>query len=279
VLEVFTFMSDASATLTCLGTGDGWPSADRRHSAYLYRVGQLTCLIDCGESVTAQLCARRFSPDLIDAIFLSHLHFDHIGGLFMLLQGFWVEARKKALTIHAPAGAIKPIKQLLNAACIVDELLKFQLRFEPLRPPQPVQLQDVRITPFATTHLARLQSMFPNREGAVYDAFSFVLETEHLRVGHSADIGAVEDLTPLVQQPLDLLVCELAHVEAEELFEFLRARPIKQIAFVHLSREYRSHFDNIRSRARQALGSIQVLFPEDGDEIACAAQKNKATWR
>src|ERR1051325_11930468 len=39
----------AEFSLTCFGVGDGWPCADRKHAAFLYRFGHATILIDCGE--------------------------------------------------------------------------------------------------------------------------------------------------------------------------------------------------------------------------------------
>ena len=81
-------------SLTCLGVGDGWPCADRRHAAFLYRFGKTTLLVDCGEPVDASLRAHGVKPDAVDRILISHLHSDHIGGFFMLMQGFWLEGRR-----------------------------------------------------------------------------------------------------------------------------------------------------------------------------------------
>jgi ribonuclease BN (tRNA processing enzyme) len=75
------------ATLTCLGVGDGRPCADRRHAAFLYRFGKTSLLVDCGEPVADSLRAKRLDCDTVDGIFISHLHADHVGGFFMLLQG------------------------------------------------------------------------------------------------------------------------------------------------------------------------------------------------
>src|SRR5579871_3995560 len=67
-------------TLRCLGVGDGWPSADRHHSAFLYRLGKTSLLIDCGDGVSGGFKSTRLPYDLVDHIFLSHLHADHFGG-------------------------------------------------------------------------------------------------------------------------------------------------------------------------------------------------------
>src|SRR3954469_16538909 len=119
-------------SLKCLGVGDGWPCADRSHAAFLYRLAKTSILIDCGEPVGRSLKAAGIKPDLIDAIFLSHLHADHVGGLFMLLQGLWLEGRRRVLPIHLPGKAIKPVQNMIRATFFFDELLKFRMKFSPL---------------------------------------------------------------------------------------------------------------------------------------------------
>src|SRR5882672_8610337 len=83
-------------TLRCFGVGDGWPCADRKHASFLYRFDKVSILVDCGEPISSSYKASGLSYDAIDRIFISHLHFDHIAGFFMLMQGFWLERRQKA---------------------------------------------------------------------------------------------------------------------------------------------------------------------------------------
>ena len=85
---------------------------------------------------------------------------------------------------------------------------------------------------------------------AKYEAFCFLLESNETRVAHSADIGALEDLEPLLQKPVDLLVCELAHVKPNELFTFLSNKEIGHVAFTHLSRPYRKNLDELKTPSR-----------------------------
>lgn len=256
-----------NGSLKCFGVGDGWPSANRGHSSYLYQIGKASVLIDCGEPISRSYKASGFSYDLVDHLFLSHLHFDHAGGFFMLMQSFWLEGRTKPLVVHAPADGIPALRGMLQAGCIYDELLPFRLQYRPLEPGRAMEVQGFRTTPFPTTHLQQMRKAFGDKYPQSFLACSFLIESGNVRVGHSADIGAIEDLIPLVEQPLRLLVCELAHVPAPELFRFLRGRKVEQIAFVHLSRDCHGRFEEIQVQAREILGSTQVAFPKDGDEI------------
>ena len=253
--------------LKCFGVGDGWPCADRKHASFLYRFDRVSILVDCGEPVSGTLKASGLSYDAIDRIFISHLHFDHIGGFFMLMQGFWLEQRRKELPVSLPADGVKPFGQLLHAASLYDELLPFKLRFEPLRAGKPVMTGDVRVTPHRTTHLNRLRREFNKRYPQKFEAFCFLIESGGMRIGHSADLGRPEDLDPLLKKPLDLLVCELAHFKAEDLFRYLRGRDIKRVIFTHLARAYWENFKQTRRLAAKMLPDIPFVFARDDDDI------------
>src|SRR5262249_28337441 len=137
-------------SVTCFGTGDGLPSADRNHAAFLYRLGQASILIDCGEAMDASYKASGLSYDLIDAIFISHFHSDHFGGLFMFLQGLWLEGRTKPLSIYLPAKAIKSLRAMLDTAFLFPEAIPCRLHWKPLSAGKPISIRETRITPFRT---------------------------------------------------------------------------------------------------------------------------------
>jgi ribonuclease BN (tRNA processing enzyme) len=254
-------------SLKCFGTGDGWPSADRNHSSFLYRFGNTRLLIDCGEGASRSYKASGLSYDAVDAIFLSHMHADHIGGFLMLMQGFWLEKRRKALPVYMPGRAIPPMKEMLKTALIYDALLRFRMQMLALKAAAKTAVKTVRITAFPTTHLDGLRKKFSKASAARFSAFCFLLEHKKLRIGHSADIGRPEDLDPLFAKPLDVLVCELAHFTPQKILHYLRGKPVKRLIFIHLGRDYRPQLAAIRKMAQEALPNTDVLFPDDGDEI------------
>ena len=254
-------------SVKCFGVGDGWPCADRHHAAFLYRFGDASFLVDCGEPIGDSLVRCHVKPDAIDRIFLSHLHSDHVGGIFMLLQGLWLRRRKKPLPIHMPAEGIRPVSEMLKAGYLFPELFPFRLGFNPLQAGKSVAIKGVRVRAYPTTHLENLKRRFGRKHRQEFEAFSFLFETGRRRVGHSADLGRPHDLEPLLEQPLDLLVCELAHFTAEELFGYLRGRKVRLAIFVHLSDRYWKQMSKLRRLAAKMLPGMECRFARDEQQI------------
>lgn len=256
-------------SVICFGTGDGAPCEGRNHASFLYRLGKTTILVDCGESVDRSYKAGGLSYEQIDAVFLSHLHSDHVGGFFMFMQGMWLEGRRTPLKVYLPGKAIKPLRQMLNTVFLFDEIFPFRLEFVPLEEKKVVKVGDARIMPFYTTHLERTRARFGKKYRADFSAYCFLIEHKGVRVGHSADLGKPQDLEPLVTNPLDLLVCELSHFSPREIISYLQSRPVDQIAFVHIGRVYRKELPALRRLARKQLPNTRCHFPDDGDELSC----------
>lgn len=97
-------MPAPSFEITFLGTGSGTPTLKRNLACVaVQRLGELF-LFDCGEA--AQIQYRRaglgFAP--LKAIFISHLHGDHVTGLMGLLMSLQMADRTEPLRVVGPVG-------------------------------------------------------------------------------------------------------------------------------------------------------------------------------
>ena len=100
--------------LTLLGTG--CPSVDyiRFGPSNLINSNKSLILIDCGSGVTQRIKQANFLPRNIDALFLTHLHSDHVIDLYQLVISSWHAYRIKPWIIYGPRGTKEFVKSTMK---------------------------------------------------------------------------------------------------------------------------------------------------------------------
>lgn len=89
--------------VTILGSSSAVPTSKRNLTAHVLNVHERFFLIDCGEGTQIQLRRNKIRFGKINHIFISHLHGDHIFGLFGLISTFNLLNRNQNLHIYAHA--------------------------------------------------------------------------------------------------------------------------------------------------------------------------------
>jgi ribonuclease Z len=93
-----------SIRVVFLGTGAAAPTRTRNVSSLAIVLDGRTLLFDCGEGTQHQLQRSTVHPGSIEAIFITHLHGDHLFGLPGLLATLGLNGRAAPLTIVGPTG-------------------------------------------------------------------------------------------------------------------------------------------------------------------------------
>jgi ribonuclease Z len=242
-------------------------------------LGGQTLLVDCGDGLSSAFSRSGVDYDSVDRVFLSHLHSDHVGGFLMFIQGMWLERRRRPLVVHMPGEGIEPLRRMLDAVYLFEELVGFRLELKPLEAGKAVRVGAVKVVPNPTSHLDDLKNSFGKKYRQGFECFSFSMEGAGKRVGHSADIGSLSDLEPLVAKPLDHLVCELAHCELDSICEMLVGKKIGRITFIHLARPLWENLSGTRRKLRARLGGIPFEIGREGQELAIGAGKSAGAVR
>jgi len=86
------------------------PTTKRFPTAHLLNVNERFFLIDCGEGTQIQLRRYKLGFAKINRVFISHIHGDHVFGLFGLLSSFQLLGRKNELHIHGPGEIMEVVK-------------------------------------------------------------------------------------------------------------------------------------------------------------------------
>lgn len=103
-----------------LGTGGPKPDPDRQGPALLLRAAGRAVLFDAGRGVSTRLLQAGQQPEDLDAIILTHHHFDHIGGLGDLLLSIWNKGRDTPLPVYGPAGTADIVAALFGQVYRAD---------------------------------------------------------------------------------------------------------------------------------------------------------------
>jgi len=124
--------------ITLLGTGGPRPDPDRQGPATLVTVGNRHLLFDAGRGVATQIVRAGVTLEQIDAIFLTHHHFDHTGGLGDLLMATWNLGRTRPLPVYGPPGTERLLDDLFSHIYASD--VRFRIREaerlgSPIHPP------------------------------------------------------------------------------------------------------------------------------------------------
>lgn len=152
--------------------GSGSPLADTSRAGPCLTViaGRRVFVVDAGEGSAEVLNGMGLSPGLVEAVFLTHFHSDHIDGLGALAMQRWVTSAAHApLPLHGPPG-VESIAAGFNEAYRQDSTYRvahhgartvppegFGLSAQPFAEPGPdgkVVFEDggVKITAFTVDH-------------------------------------------------------------------------------------------------------------------------------
>ena len=124
-------------TFTTLGTASARPMVDCHQSAHVLNVHGRLFLVDCGEGTQVQLTRYRISKARLDNILISHLHGDHVFGIFGLLSTLALDGRTAPLYIYAPRDFGSVLNFFLGH---FGEGVKYEIHHVPLSMKEPEQI-------------------------------------------------------------------------------------------------------------------------------------------
>ena len=106
-----------SIAVTILGNSSAKPTVTGHPSAQVVNINEQLFLVDAGEGVQRQMARCGISALKLRAVFISHLHGDHLYGLFPLLSTLGLYGRRTPLRIYAP----RPFGEMLECFLRLSE--------------------------------------------------------------------------------------------------------------------------------------------------------------
>ncbi|WP_290772720.1 MULTISPECIES: ribonuclease Z [unclassified Exiguobacterium] len=132
-----------------LGTGAGMPSKQRNVTSIALLHPKMTWLFDCGEATQHQILHSPIKPRKVNAIFITHLHGDHIFGLPGFISTRAALEGTTPLTIYGPTG----IKEWMDATLrITGTYLRYPLQIVEVEDGQTYEQDGFRVTVRSLEH-------------------------------------------------------------------------------------------------------------------------------
>jgi ribonuclease BN (tRNA processing enzyme) len=202
-------------TFITLGTHGGpLPDAKRSQPANALVVDRAVYLVDSGDGAAEQLAKAGLSLQAVRAVFISHLHFDHTGGLFGVL-GLRQQTNTRAkLTIYGPPGTKETVNGLLAAlqpggvsgyGVPGEQFVPLDVETIELRDGARVTLDGFTVTAAENTHYSFPRGSDMDRR---FDSLSFRFDFPGRSIVYTGDTGPSDAVTALAKGA-DLLVSEL----------------------------------------------------------------------
>lgn len=219
---------------TFIGCGDAFGSGGRHNTCFHVTGEQANFLIDCGASSLIGLKAHRIPLNTIQAIFITHFHADHFGGIpFFMLDAQFFSKRSEPLTIAGPPGLSSWFERVMETSFPGSSktVPKFSLRLVELSIPEERTIAGVTVKPFQANH--------GNPGGP---CFSYRFSVEERIIAYTGDTEWTDELIPAAKNA-DLLVAEAyffdkkvkLHLDFQSLAERLPLIKAKRLVLTHMS--------------------------------------------
>jgi ribonuclease BN (tRNA processing enzyme) len=146
----------AGVMITFAGSGDAFGSGGRYQACIHLSAsdGADPVLLDCGASSLSALRRLGLDPGEIAAVFVSHLHGDHFGGLpFLILDGQFSH-RLRPLAVAGPPGIARRLTETMECLFPGSSAVsrRFRLDVTELPPGAPRTVAGVEVTGWEVDH-------------------------------------------------------------------------------------------------------------------------------
>jgi ribonuclease BN (tRNA processing enzyme) len=216
------------------GTGSGYPSKDRACSSFILDTGKEFYQFDAGEGFSGSALRLKIKTDNISKVFISHLHPDHIVGIFLELQLMFLDKRRKALDIYLPQEGVQIIGKAANAFYLFADKFPFKFNFRPIKSNLVYRGKGLTVLAYPNKHFVHNEAIIRKRHlPNKMQSYSYIIKYDGKKILYSGDINSVDELTGLIHG-VDILITEGMHIEHGPLFELAAENKIKKLIMTHL---------------------------------------------
>ena len=137
---------------TILGTSGSAPTKERGLAGVAVEYEGMLYLLDCGEGTQRQMMRFGINPYKVNAIFITHMHGDHVIGVAGIVRTLALYKRSAPLFIYVPQGFTKSLLALLQ---FDNAMISYPIIVEEVRSGIVRVDKNLEIRAFALNHTVK----------------------------------------------------------------------------------------------------------------------------
>jgi glyoxylase-like metal-dependent hydrolase (beta-lactamase superfamily II) len=211
-----------------LGTGSGKPSPQLNTSCVLVKTAGATFLLDAGEGCSRLLLKAGIGAQELDAVLITHLHPDHVSGVFMLIQMLYLAGRTKALNLYLPEREDEFLA-LLQMFYTFPVRFDFELKILPI---SEISSDFPGLSCYKNDHLIGYRDLVQHRHlPNQLCSYSLKVSSAAGNFVYSSDLSSIDSIADFIKGAHTLLV-DAGHPATEQI-QKLQDYGISRILLTH----------------------------------------------
>ena len=237
-----------------LGTGEAFDENNPNNSSLIISE-KTNLLLDCGFTTPHELWKHNNDQNLLDAVYISHLHADHYFGFPALVMRMWEEGRVKPFTVICQEDISKKIMETAYPGFL--QKFNFEIKFQKAEISKEIKLNDLELSFSETKHSGRNLAVRIKSDGK--------------SICYSGDGDFTEETRELYKNS-DLVIQEtylydenkIGHATITDTIKMAEENNIKCLALTHINRNARQEVIDKKPSSEK----VKVIIPKPFDEYS-----------
>ena len=234
--------------ITILGSCSGTePMVGRRHTSTVLTSNEHMYLIDAGDGCAYTAHMLGYDMTRLEAVFISHPHIDHVGGLpflFFLIDKMCWRMNKvydRVLNVYTPSA-----KPVVGALMMDNEAMEKSVIIRAVSDGVIFDDGNLKVEARHNGHLDETKEPF--------HSYSFLLSLEEKKIVYSGDIKSINELDGWLD--CDLLMMETGHHDPMDVARYLsnKEEKPKKLVFMHHGRTMLADPEGCKQKCRDIFG-------------------------
>lgn len=227
--------------LCTLGTSHGATEPGRSCSGNLLTVNGKHYLFDCGGDVERKAYDLGIPLDDLKAVFITHMHVDHVANLASVVKRFWfyLNHLPGKLEVFMPEEeGISAFKGWMYA--LHSQGMEQKTNFSLVNEGVIYSDENVKVTAIRTRHV----------NNGKFPSFAYMVEASDKRFLYTGDLNYSFDDYPeiLYKEKFDAVLCELVHFDVDKNMDCFLKTNTKQLIFTHLGLHNIPKIESVKDR-------------------------------